>query len=120
MAPKRKIGSDENTSPQKISKTKVVVEFSAAPALHPTLQRLKAGMSSIEVQAFMSKVKPAKGFAGIEAFDAASFKSAMKQSREYTCILAAADVDPLKTTHANIIPAWGSLEFDTQHLFEHV
>lgn len=120
MAPKRKSGSDDNTSPQKISKTKVVVEFSAAPALHPTLQRLKAGMSSIEVQAFMSKVKPAKGFAGIEAFDTASFKSAMKQSREYTCILAAADVDPLKTTHANIIPAWGSLEFDTQHLFEHV
>jgi hypothetical protein len=111
MAPKRlAVKTDPNPSPTKAARTGSE-PASAAAVAHPTILKLKEGLSTAEVKAFLSKVKPAKSFAGIDCFDLAAYKCAMKQSREYTCTMAATDIDVLKTTHAHLTPALGSLQF---------
>ena len=79
-------------------------------ALHPTLARLADSLGTPAAKAFMSSLKPAKSRAGLECLDAAAYKTAMKQCKEYTCVIAANDMDIFKTAHSTILPAWGTLQ----------
>ena len=77
---------------------------------HPTIKKLSEGLADPSVMAFIKAVKAPAVAAGIDALDAASYKSAMKQFKEYTCVMRANDVDILRTANPHIIPSWGTLQ----------
>lgn len=96
---------------QKQAKTTVASPSQPAPAaIHPTLVRLAGALDTSEAKAFISGLKSAKSRAGLECLDVAAYKTAMKQCKEYTCVIAANDMDIFKTAHSSIVPAWGTLQ----------
>ena len=88
--------------------------------LHPTLSRLAKLLDTPEVRALAKAAKQSKGRAGIDAFDPAAYKVAMKQCKEYTCVVSATEVDARLTVHPNIIPAWGTLQLRPQISCNHI
>lgn len=98
-------------APKKQARLKqdAILPEAAPAALHPTIKRLREGLESKEVEAFIASIKQPKPMGGLDAYDEASYKASMKACREYTCIVRAVDVDILRTVHPHIVPSWGTL-----------
>ena len=82
----------------------------AAPLSHPTLIKLQEGLATSGVRDFLKGGDHAKPYGGLDEFSLDAYKAAMKKSKEYTCVVSAASIDPLKTVHLNIIPSVGTLQ----------
>jgi hypothetical protein len=82
----------------------------AAPLNHPTLIKLQEGLATSGVRDFLKGGDHAKPYGGLDEFSLDAYKAAMKKSKEYTCVVSAASIDPLKTVHLNIIPSVGTLQ----------
>jgi hypothetical protein len=113
---KRAADTSAAASPHKQAKGPVPPSATQPAALHPTIVRLADALGTPAAKAFMSSLKPAKSRAGLECLDAAAYKTAMKQCKEYTCIIAANDMDIFKTAHSTILPAWGTLKSRAERL----
>ena len=87
----------------------------ASPADTPmvnnqALLKLADGLSLPAVVDFMQSIQEPRDFGGFGPFNADAFKESMKSSKEYTCLMKAKDVDPLKTAHSQLVPSYGSLQ----------
>jgi hypothetical protein len=113
MPPKRKAESEPTAppAPKRIHRKRPAIITADAPmANNQALLKLADGMSLPAVVDFLQSIPEPKDFGGFGPFNADAFKESMKVGKEYTCLMKASALDPLKTTHSQLVPSYGSLQ----------